>query len=442
MGGIIKTTPERFSSPVPNTSPRPPILMLLAKAFQTDPRPRQEAGTLVEADYQVHVISWDRECEFNRISNVEGATVHSIRQMSLRRYSRFKFALGSIIFQILLVVESIRLVRRIKQRPVVHVHDFNTLVPGCILKALRMTSGLVYDAHELSFAAYQDFFGSPIGGIVRVIEQRLVQYADLVITVCKPIAKYLRRFNAETIIIYNSPRVSEIPKLPKDVLRAELGLPADAFIVSFVGTINEIFASELLLTVASALREDGIVRFLVVGGGTLASEFWRIAGAVKPQMIILPQVSRARALWYVAASDLTWSIYRNQALNARLAVPWKFFESLACRVPILAEKGTQVAEWVNGLKCGVVVESDPIVISQTISALVDPNGRPKFKFSNKYSWENMSRKLIESYEDMVDRNYERDPPRPVQFLSGFSDSPLKLVASYRRLMSQIHGIDQ
>jgi len=255
-------------------------------------------------------------------------------------------------------------------------------------------------------------------------------------------AKYLRLLNKETIIIYNSPRASVIPKLPKDVLRAELGLPPEAFIVSFVGTINEIFASDLLLTVASTLREAGVVRFLVVGGGTLASEFWRIAGAAKPQMIVLPQVSRAKALWYVAASDLTWSIYRNQSLNARLAMPWKFFESLACRVPILAEKGTQVANWVDDLKCGVIVESDPILISQAISKLLDPNGRPKFNFSERYTWENESRKLIKSYEDMVNRNYERDPPRPVHLLSDLSDAPLKLVASYKRLMSQIHGISQ
>lgn len=378
--------------------------MFLAKAFQTDPRPRQEAKSLVEANYSVFVLAWDREHSFRPVEEVDGVTVHSFSHARLGGSSAFGLALGALIFQVLLLLESVRLVRRLKHRPIIHAHDFNTLLPGCLLRVSRLCVGLVYDSHELSYAVYSEFFGSTMGCAIREIEKRCLRYVDAVITVSAPFADYLRGFNSATEIVYNCPRASDIPRVPRRETRHELGLPLDAFIVSYVGTIRHDFALDLLLDVASSVR-DPSVQFLVVGDGPLARRLLEVARVRQARLRVLPRVSRERALRYVSASDLTWAVYQDESLNMRLTMPWKFFESLACGVPLIVEKGTVRAQLVQRLRCGLVLEGrDPRQISELIVSLASDRERYlEMCVASRnavlgMTWEAMSCKLTEIHE--------------------------------------------
>jgi glycosyltransferase involved in cell wall biosynthesis len=110
----------------------------------------------------------------------------------------------------------------------------------------------------------------------------------------------------------------------------------------------------------------------------------------------------------VLASDLTWVVYQNriESLNPRLALPWKFFESLACGVPVVVEAGTIRAKLTKELKCGVVLESDdPSEVSRTIVNVAADPGQHRTMGANarnafadmKLNWEAMSARLIGIY---------------------------------------------
>ena len=375
--------------------------MFLAKAFQTDPRPRQEAQTLVADHYQVSCIAWDRESEFNPIEDSDGVTVRSIHPLVIRKPSAIGLAFGVLIFQLLLVFESVRLIHHYKARPIVHAHDFNTLLPACLLKTLGLTSGFIYDSHELSYAAYEDFYGPKMGLIVRVIEERCLHYPDVIITVSPPFARYLRRFNKQTEIIYNCPRASDIPKQSKRNLREELNMPLGAFIVSFIGTINDLFPTGLFLAVASMLSQERKILFLVVGSGPLAPKFTEDSKRSNAKMMVMPQVSHEEALRYVTASDLTWAVYIKRSLNARLTIPWKLYESMACKVPLLAEDGTLTASMVANMGCGLVVKSEPAIIARSISNLSeDTELQARLRPTAGYTWEMMATRLTEIYSQI------------------------------------------
>lgn len=385
-----------------------PIVMFLAKAFQTDPRPRQEAKSLVEADCHVIVLAWDRECEFRRVESVDGTIVVSLHHAKLKE-SRFALAGGALIFQALLVLESLRLVRKLHTRPIVHAHDFNTLVPACLLRMLGLASGLLYDVHELSFAAYDELFGPIMCATVRAIENWCLKYPDAIITVSDRLASYLRRENEITEVVANCPRLQDIPKISKEAARARLALPKDSFIVSSVGSIRYDSALDLILSVASMTSNEKI-SYVVVGGGPSASEFKQKAmAAAGTQLTISTAVPREVALTYVLASDLTWAIYRNVGVNPRVTVPWKFYESLACGVPVIVEGGTVRAELVKELECGIVAESqEPSHITSLIRSIAENPDlhramceRARNASMLKYNWEAMSRKLIEVYEGLA-----------------------------------------
>jgi len=385
--------------------------MFLAKAFQTDPRPRQEAKSLVNAGYSVFVLAWDREHQFNSIENVDGAMVRSLEYLHLGRFSGSGLALGALILQILLFLETLKLVGRLGARPIVHAHDLNTLLPACLLRTLRISIGLVYDCHELSYAAYGEFFNPNMGRIIQAIEKRYIGYADAVLTVSETVASYLRRFNSRTEVVYNCPQAADIPRIPREEARSRLDLPIDAFIVSSVGTIRYDSRLDLMIHVATFTKKQNI-QYLIVGDGPSAfgvREAARASGDI--HLKILPRVSRETALLFVLASDLTWAVYQHgiESLNPRVTIPWKFFESLACGVPLVVEKDTIRADMVRKFKCGVVLESDePSYVSQVILSLVDrPSDyqnmcvKAKSAFSLQFSWETMSIKLVHMYRNLL-----------------------------------------
>jgi glycosyltransferase involved in cell wall biosynthesis len=382
----------------------PIVIMFLAKAFQTDTRPRLEARILLDAGYRVFVLAWDRYSEFQAFENVDEVAVKSFHHLNLRSFSKFKLAAGAVILQALLFWQTLRLIAALKQRPILHANDFNTFLPSCLLKMLRLAHRLVYDYRELTYAIYGEWFSRPLSHAVRVIEETYLSYADAVITVSEPIAKYLVRFNPRTELVYNSARTAEIPSVSKTAIRSKLGLPVKAFIVSYVGEIRYGCRLDLMLAAASLIRSERVI-FLVVGGGPLANEFGQRARS--RQIMVLPWQPRERAILYTAASDLTWVLYSKASLNSRISMPRKLLESLACGVPVLADRDTLAANLVNRYGCGVVVDTDdPDQILQDIKTLADHPSRyhsmsVATKFAARdFSWERMSSKLLGIYEGL------------------------------------------
>jgi glycosyltransferase involved in cell wall biosynthesis len=384
--------------------------MFLAKAFQTDTRPRQEAKTLSSAGYRIFVIAWDRDSRFKPLEDVDGATVRSFRPLSLASFSGFRLALGAAVFQMILVLECTRLVGHLRERPIVHAHDLNTLLPGCLLRILGLSSCLVYDCHELSYAAYAEFFSFAMGRMIHVIEKRCIRYADAVITVSESVADYLRQSNPRTEVVYNCPQAADIPRISRRQARTRLDLPPDAFVISSVGTVRYDSKLDLLVRIAASTKKQNI-QYLIVGDGPSLlgiKEAARAAGDIN--LKILPRVSRETALLFVSASDLTWAVYQHgdESLNPRVTIPWKFLESLACGVPLVVEEGTVRADLVREFKCGLVLESDePTYVSQAILSLIArPNdyqnmcAAAKRAFDQQFNWEMMAIKLISLYRDL------------------------------------------
>jgi len=389
-----------------------PVLMLLPKAFQIPefPRARLEAEVLLEAGYPVYVIAWDRNQEFPTLENVGGVVVRSIRFLNLSNFSRLGLAVGGIALQVLLLFETLKLINQLKQRPIIHAHDVNTYLIGCLVRRLRLCGALIYDCREFTYGVYCEWFNAFVGSLVRVVEERCLRYADAVVTVNDSIRAYLCRFNAATETIYNCPRIKELPKISKKEARIRLCLAPHDLVVSFVGSIRYGCRFDLLLDAASATKEQNI-NYIVVGDGPLAHELKlavRRAGDLRVR--IMPSVIREVALLYVVASDLTWEVYgtgSRPTANSRAGLSWKFLESLACGVPVIVERETVRANLVRQFNCGLVLEGDdPNQVAQTILSLAnhrDDLHRMSLEAKRAWerldlNWESMSVRLLAIYE--------------------------------------------
>jgi glycosyltransferase involved in cell wall biosynthesis len=388
--------------------------MLVAKAFQRPdiPRAKQEAETLIDAGFPVSVIAWDRNIEYPTDQNLGKINVHSLRTFNLSQFSRTGLVVGGFVFQFLVFIQAIRTIRKTKQRPIVHVHDINTLLPGCLLRKLRLAPALIYDCRELTYAVYSEWLHPILGGIVRALEGSFLGCVDSIITVNDAIADYLRIFERPVTIVYNCPRLADIPKATKKEVRIILALPPDWFIVSYVGMVRFGCGLELLVEAAEKMGGKN-VHFLVVGDGPLAPQIRRAAEKSGPNshLSVLSRVSRQMALLYTLASDATWAIYP-ESINQRISSPWKLFESMACGVPVIVDSGTFQSKIITKYGCGLVLKDHaPETIRQQIVSM--SRDRVECRIMSlagqkaaeiEFNWEKMSRRLIEVYSQLKDNS--------------------------------------
>ena len=126
------------------------------------------------------------------------------------------------------------------------------------------------------------------------------------------------------------------PEATPAPLRARLGIPADALLVLFCGTIGMAHDVGLLARAAAILPADLPAHFVIVGDGAgreaLAAEI--AALGVRERVHLLPAVPRREVPGLLAAADLSAVVLRDSPTFAGV-LPSKIFEAMAMRRPIL-----------------------------------------------------------------------------------------------------------
>jgi glycosyltransferase involved in cell wall biosynthesis len=135
----------------------------------------------------------------------------------------------------------------------------------------------------------------------------------------------------------------------KDAARlAELGIPADAFVVGFSGRWSEEKAPEVFLEVAERFAGEAGVHFLMTGAGPLAPLVTaRARAACNPRLQLLGQVEDLRSVM---------GLYDVLLLPSRLdGRPVVVLESLAMGIPVVASRVGDLPRLVrdghNGFLC-------------------------------------------------------------------------------------------
>lgn len=380
--------------------------MLLAGTYVIDPRVRNEAESLKDYGYNITVLSWDRSGKQPTYSDLSGIKIVSFKLLHGQSFSKLRFALSALMFQFACVSWCMSNAR---VRPgIVHSHDFNTL-PAAILLKLILRSTLIYDSHELTPAAFSEWYGRRMGSLAGAIEKSFLTFVDKVITVSPPIKNYLSSVtNLPVFLIYNTIKLSDVPSKDKNWWRALYGLDGH-FVVSYVGGLREDTAIEALIEAARdcALQHLQDVRFIIVGDGSRLEAFRTQAAGTEEYLTFIPRVSHELALGYVKASDITFAVYKDLGENTRIAMPWKLFESMACGTPILVRGDTYTWHFVESLGVGLSAGngsaeeiSDLIVWALKHRDLLESvSSQGRRSFVSKFNWDSQAETLLEAYQN-------------------------------------------
>lgn len=151
---------------------------------------------------------------------------------------------------------------------------------------------------------------------------------------------------------------------PKSVeascLRKELGL-ASKFVVAYSGNLGRAHEYHTLLGAAEAMRTDGDVVFLMIGGGAKMAELrFEVEARGLPNFVFLPYQSRETLADALAAADVHLACLLPELEG--LIVPSKFYGILAAGRPavFIGDHDGEIARIIDEVRCGAVVRSGDV----------------------------------------------------------------------------------
>lgn len=175
-------------------------------------------------------------------------------------------------------------------------------------------------------------------------DQRAIAGARLVVAVTSRLDDYARRLGARaTLVAPTGVRAARFAHLPaRDDARARLGLPADAFLVGYVGRLRTLGRLKGVDTVvdAAARAADVPVTLAVVGGPPVdvdaVQRRWQANGLAPERLVAPGEVAVAAVPTWLAALDVAVMTLPDSPHFAECASPLKLFEYLAAGLPIVA----------------------------------------------------------------------------------------------------------
>jgi glycosyltransferase involved in cell wall biosynthesis len=268
-------------------------------------------------------------------------------------------------------------------RPDVYLaNDLDTLAPNAWW-AMRRSKPLVYDSHEYFLGAPELESRPLVQRLWRGVERYGIPRTDFRVTVNQSIAdQYAREYGGTWDVVRNVPLPAELPwgedgdwpeaSDRKQVIRTELGLPADKIIWILQGAgINVDRGAEELVEAAAACPE---VELVVVGSGDAVPQLKQHAAAQGwTNVRFVGRVPREELQRYTQAADLGFSLDKPKSQNYRWSLPNKVFDYFQAGIPVVASDLVEVARVVRDSAAGTVLdELTPQNIAKAARALIQP----------------------------------------------------------------------
>ena len=376
--------------------------MLLDNPFRPDLRVLREAQTLAESGYDVTIYAWDRDTATTRLpQECFGDNVQVIR-ISVK--SDQQLGLRQIPYYLAYAHRAFWKVWR-QDYDIVHCHDLTNLPIGILLKLFKGID-LVYDAHEIYWIMEGTKYSKLILTLLQFLEIVLLRSIDVFITVGEVRAKYYRRYYERKIHVVGNwydPKMRD--SNAGEELRKNLGIPREAFVVTYAGTLSLVRATDVLVESIQSWN-DSRIHWIVCGYGS-AEECVKSAAEKNSNLHFLgwleditPVFSASDALIYLMDLSHPYAFY-NAPNTLYLAIAWK--------LPLIAISTGEIAEVLTSGKTGLLIESVGMhSISDAVRELAFKSGlygkivQELGNLQPQYSWKRAKVRLLSAYEEIAD----------------------------------------
>ena len=329
------------------------------------------------------------------------------------------------------LISLVRIMRR--ERPhIVHTHAAKGGTLGRLAAMIAFPSRssrpiLIHTYHGHSLTGY---FSTTKAGTYRAIERLLARFSDRLVAVSDEVRDELvqmeigstRKFEVVPLGFELSPFTTNgsARQAMREALRAELGIPSEARVVTLIARLVPIKRVDRFLRVAIALKEFEDVHFLIVGDGELRECLQQSEDA---------QALDGRLIWAGFRRDMPAIVFASDVVvqtSDNEGTPVALIEAQAAGVPVVTTRVGGAATVVQDGATGFVTPQDPpeamaftidvILKSKKLRAEMGARARERTlqKFSldrltadidDVYRWQLESRqRVIESGSDRAGRS--------------------------------------
>jgi glycosyltransferase involved in cell wall biosynthesis len=284
----------------------------------------------------------------------------------------------------------------------VHCHDMDTVPAG--LSAVKGTDArLVLDFHELYRASRvvprMPIVGDVVAAGIDRVEASGLARADLVVLAWPGmLERYQSRFDGPVVVVDNAPDLDRFA--PDPTVRGDR-----PFSVCYIGQKRYVASLELLIDVVQ--RHDDLACFLAGGGVGEARVADYACGKQRVEVLGRVRYDEIPALY--SGRDCVYTLYDAAVGNARIHMPVKVMEAMACALPVLVSEGTWVGGYVEREGIGLTVDStDAGAVEAAILRLKDDPAlardmgkRGRAIVQDSLNWEAAANRLVEAYQRLV-----------------------------------------
>ena len=343
------------------------ISMLLSNPFRPDQRVEKEARSLSRAGHAVTIVCWDRQQQFEPISESSGFRVERIRDV--------RTVYGAGARQLLHTPRFWRsAVRRVQaQQPdVVHCHDLDTLPVGWWIK--RNTGcRLVYDAHEDYPAMMSLYLPRILTVALSWLEHLMLKHVNHTITASTVLADKLRARGMDHVTtignFHNLSTYDRISSPDIESLRSGLGISPGDLVVTYIGGFS--LNRELLPLIEAADGMAGVQVF--IWGDGHQRQLVEQAAARLDNVHYRGWLASELVPLHTQMSDIIYYCLREDYPGAAYNAPNTLGHAMAAGRPIIANDVGDLGRIVRQTGCGLLLQSvTPTEIRAAIEALRDP----------------------------------------------------------------------
>lgn len=359
-----------------------------------------EARSLVEAGYRVVILAWDRAASHAAQEEMDGIEIVRFRYRSREK-------VGPVIFFNMLRYMLAAFFWIVRHRvDVVHCHNLDVTAVGTAAGRLKRAK-VIFDFCEPDYYTYWDRKWNILFRLITAMERFLTRRCDCLLVHNRyQVDKYTKAGVKKIVHIGSYPfREMILPEVePKE--RGDV-------VIGRIGTVYENNGIEEIVAAFKLLSaRHPNVRLLLAG---------RVLDVYRPTFdaLIEPIRDKVEQIGAFDSADMP-ALYAKIDISLMVYVlddwfrnitPTKFFDSLACGVPVIISDMGGIRELMGDRPCGIVVDSlEPEVLTGAVEKLAaDPDLRLTMArnglclVKESCSWEIMEKRLLDAFSELCPR---------------------------------------
>lgn len=368
------------------------VCILRSNPVKPDSRVEKEAWSLAKAGYDVQILAWDRDTDDKETSDV--VQVADVQIPITRLGYRASYGEGMKNLKAYLSFQ-------FNMRKWLRNHDFD-IVHACDFDTAFFSHGLVKRKKEkFVFDIFDFLFGEPKGIVQKIVKKaqlRIINRADATLICTEERKKQIIGSTPRKLtVIHNTPASAQIKQCAAKTKRT------DRIKIVYVGILQDY---RLLKEIADAVSGNENIE-LHVGGFGKYEDFFKDMDSTHDNIYFYGRLTYDETLSLEKECDIMLAIYDPTIENHRFAAPNKFYESLMLGKPVVMVKNTGMSQVVESNSIGVLIDYSKDSFIDGINKLVEVKDdwhsiseKMKKLYKDLYCWDEMERRLIQTYAEL------------------------------------------